>query len=416
MRMSSGIFPSFFLSGFECSTFLWRDNRRLNLVEATQHHTQAHQDYQRLRELGIAVAREAIPWPLVDRAGRCDFTRLDPILDALNAARVLPIWDLCHYGYPDDLDPFAPAFTERFALYCQAAAEYVRPRLPGPHFFTPINEISYFAVCAGEWGWAAPCGTTRQQRFDLRLALCRAAVAAVRAIRAVIPDARMVHPDPLVNVVAPRDRPDQADAALDECSVDPFVAWDILAGQALPELGGAPDVLDIVGANHYAVGQMEYREHGPHQALPPGDDRIVPLRTLLQRLWERYRRPILIAETSGHGADRPAWLRYVMEESLAALAGGANLHGICLFPAVSSLDWHTGAIVPNGLYDLVEADGELRRVPNLPYLQELGRWQRELDHAVRKDGAASRKPVTPPAGLGASGWLTKRPGVTSRQA
>jgi hypothetical protein len=39
----------------------------------------------------------------------------------MNEAQVLPIWDLCHYGYPDDADPFAPDFAERFARYCRAA-------------------------------------------------------------------------------------------------------------------------------------------------------------------------------------------------------------------------------------------------------------------------------------------------------
>ena len=28
---------------------------------------------------------------------------------------LLPIWDMCHYGYPDDLDPFSDAFVERFS-------------------------------------------------------------------------------------------------------------------------------------------------------------------------------------------------------------------------------------------------------------------------------------------------------------
>jgi hypothetical protein len=53
-----------------------------------------------------------------------------------------------------------------------------------------------------------------------------------------------------------------------------FLAWDILFGKEHPELGGSPEILDIVGANNYSFGQMEYKENGPHQALDPGDDRI----------------------------------------------------------------------------------------------------------------------------------------------
>ena len=46
------------------------------------------------------------------------------------------------------------------------------------------------------------------RRFELRQRLCAADIAGVKAIREVCPEARMVPIDPLVNVVAPRDRPD----------------------------------------------------------------------------------------------------------------------------------------------------------------------------------------------------------------
>ncbi len=45
-----------------------------------------------------------------------------------------------------------------------------------------------------------------ENRERIRLALCRAAIAGVHAIRAVEPDARMVHIDPLVLVLPPADR------------------------------------------------------------------------------------------------------------------------------------------------------------------------------------------------------------------
>ena len=92
----------------------------------------------------------------------------------------------------------------------------------------------------------------------------------------------MVHIDPLIQVVAPRDRPDLEDDARRETYEDTFIAWDILSGQKHPEFGGSPEVLDIVGVNCYSFGQMEYREQGPHAALDPHDDRIKPLCDLLK--------------------------------------------------------------------------------------------------------------------------------------
>ena len=394
MPAAQGIFPTFFLSGFECSTFDWKDVGRRDLVAETRHYQHAQEDYAFLRHLGIGVAREGAPWALIDKGGgRYDFGLIEPLIEAMHAQHVLPIWDLCHYGYPDGLDPFGPDFVPRFADYARALAQHVVPRLPGPHFFTPINEITFFAWMAGEWGWAAPFGKSRQTRFDLRLRLCEADIAAVQAIREVAPEARMVHINPLVNVVAPRERPDLRAAAWRETYDDTFVAWDILAGKRRPELGGTPEVLDILGVNCYSFGQMEYRESGPHAALPRDDDRIVSLGHLLKFAYERYRRPMIVGETSGLESGRHWWLRDVAEEALAAVAAGIDLHGVCLFPAVDMPDWHKGIWVHNGLCDLIEDGGDLRRVPVDAYCDELRRWQKRLNRVTRLDEDPLSDPV-----------------------
>jgi beta-glucosidase/6-phospho-beta-glucosidase/beta-galactosidase len=393
MAQRAGIFPTFFISGFECSTFLWKDQGRRNLVEETHHQHCALEDYQILRQLGIGVAREGIPWPLVDKKGQYDFSCIDPMIDAMNQTKVLPMWDLCHYGYPDDLDPFSDEFVTRFADYCRAAAEYVTSRLHGPYFFTPINEITFFSFAGGEWGWVAPYKKTRAERFEFRLRLCKAAIAGVKSIREVQPEARMVHIDPLVQIVAPRDRPDLQEAAHHETHVDTFLAWDILSGKEHPELGGSPEILDIVGANNYSFGQMEYREAGPHAALEPDDDRIKPLCEMLGWVWNRYQRPMIIAETSGMEAGREDWLRDVMEESMAAVNEGMDMQGLCLFPAVDMPDWHTGEWLHNGICDLEENGERLRRVLFDPYVQELRRWQKELNRVAELDEDPFSDPV-----------------------
>jgi beta-glucosidase/6-phospho-beta-glucosidase/beta-galactosidase len=393
MAKKPGIFPTFFISGFECSTFLWKDKKRRNLIAETQHDRCVDQDYELLRSLGIAVAREGIPWPLVDKKGSYDFSCIDPMINAMNQQQILPIWDLCHYGYPDDLDPFSEKFVHRFADYCRAAAAYVIPRLRGPYFFTPINEITFFAFCGGEWGWVAPYRTTKEDRFALRLNLCKAAIAGVKAIREVEASARMIQMDPLVQVVAPRDRPDQQQAAWEETYVDTFKAWDILYGKEHPELGGSPEILDIVGANNYSFGQMEYREHGPHQALSPDDDRIKPLCDLIRFVWDRYKLPMIISETSGMADGRDAWLDDIMGESLAAVNEGMDLHGICLFPAVDMQDWHTGKWLNNGICDLTPEGDHLKRVPYQPYIETLRKWQKELNRVTVLDEDPFSDPV-----------------------
>lgn len=395
MTTKPGLFPTFFLSGFECSTFLWKDQGRRDLCEETQHRRHADADYAMLASLGIAVAREGVPWPMVERSpGAYDFTSIDPFIAAMQTHKVQPIWDLCHYGYPDDTDPFAPDFADRFAAYARATAEYVHGKLPGPAFFTPVNEITFFGFMAGEWGWAAPFLRTREDRLRLRLAICAADIAAVKAIRAVEPSARMVHIDPLILVVPPADRPDLADEAWRETYDDAFFAFDVISGAKHPELGGSPEVLDVVGVNNYSFGQMEYRENGPHAALAPDDPRIVPLADLLERAWTRYRRPMVVAETSGLKGGRDEWLNDVVNEALAAVNRGVDLHGVCLFPAVDMPDWHTGEWVHNGIADLeAQADGSLKRTPFAPYVEALRRWQSDLKRVTRLDADPLSDPV-----------------------
>ncbi|MCH3008737.1 hypothetical protein K3W82_14835, partial [Listeria monocytogenes] len=84
--------------------------------------------------------------PLVDLGGGVfDFSSVDPMIRAARKHDIQVIWDLFHYGYPADLDLLSYAFPSRFADYCAACARYLGRQLPGPLWFTPTNEPSYFA-------------------------------------------------------------------------------------------------------------------------------------------------------------------------------------------------------------------------------------------------------------------------------
>jgi hypothetical protein len=196
----------------------------------------------------------------------------------------------------------------------------------------------------------------------------------------------MVHIDPLINVVPPRDRLDLADEAHRESCDDAYFAFDVIGGMRHPELGGSPERLDIVGFNNYSFGQMEYRPQGPHAPLDPDDPRVRPLCDLIEEGWKRYRRPTIVAETSGLHGGRDDWLNDVVAESLAAVNRGVELHGVCLFPAVDMPDWHTNEWVHNGIADLERLpSGALMRKPFLPYVDALRSWQRRLNRVTELD-------------------------------
>lgn len=66
-------------------------------------------------------------------------------------------------------------------------------------------------------------------------------------------------------------------------------------------------------------------------------------------------------------------------------ARGIDRHAICLFPAVDMPDGHTGGWLRNGICDLEDDSGRLRRVPFTSYADELRRWQRLLHRVTEPD-------------------------------
>lgn len=376
-REGEGIFPTFFMAGFECSTFVWKDGERKDYVALTGHDRHLAQDYDRVMDLGIGVVREAIRWPMVAGTGRgYDWSSVQPAIDSANRCNISVIWDLCHYGFPDGFDPFHADAPRRFADYCRAAAELVAGQRAKDRFFTPVNEITFFSGAATDMGWMYPFAKGRYAEF--KLAMCRMAIEAARAIREVDPTARMVHVDPLIYETPPPDRPDLSKEAWEDTYVKAFESWDILAGRLHPELGGSPETLDIVGLNVYNFSQAQMNADGTRSVLGPRDPRRKPLSEMLRFASERYHRPVIIGETSGYQDKRAEWLRMVMEESLIALNDGVDLQGVCLFPCVDIPDWNSGEWAKIGIYD-IEDRVAFSRVPCDPYIEELRKWIGILD-------------------------------------
>ena len=378
------MFRSFYLAGFECATGYNMHGEWIDQIAATEHDLHCDADYARLDEVGIHAVREAIRWPLVDRGGTYDFSSVEPFLAAAERHQFDVIWDLFHYGYPDDLDLFSDAFAARFAEYCRAVARYIRTHASRPCFFTPINEPSYFAWAGGEVGRFAP--HMKGRGFDLKVALARAAIRGGQAIREECPGARIVNVDPICRVVAA----DPTNAAqvehmrlFNEEWV--FQFWDMVSGRMLPELGGSPSSLDIVGLNYYWTNQWELGcESAP---LADTDPRRVSLASLVRATWERYRTEIVITETSALGEARAPWIHElsVMAEDL--VEDGVALRGVCLYPILGMPEWHArDQWTRMGLWDLEREQDVLQRKACEPMLQALRRAQ-DRQRSVLSRGA-----------------------------
>lgn len=356
------MFRSFWQAGFESASHINGRGVRVDMLAATQHVEYADEDYARLPGVGIRVAREGVRWPLVEQRGSYDYASVAPIMAAATAHDVQVIWTLCHYGWPDDLDLFSSAFVDRFARYAGAFARWVGDTSEDVPLYVPINEMSFLAFAAGQVGWFHPFAHERGD--EVKAQLVRAAIAGIEAIWDVDPRARIIHVEPLINVVPPVDRPDLDDLARQRTESQ-FATWDWLAGYARPDLGGHPRYLDVVGVNFYHDNQWEAQTATRLDwRASPRDPRWVPLSQLLERTYRRYERPFFVSETSHFGAGRGAWLREVATEVALARSVGVPVEGICLYPILDRPDWHDPEHWHHsGLWDLLPDDaGRLQRV------------------------------------------------------
>ena len=357
------LFRSFFIGGFECSTHRRADGVRLDLLASTQHDAFATQDYGQLAEHGIRSARDGVRWHQVETSpGRYDWSSVLPMLRAASSTGTQVAWDLCHYGWPDDLDVFSAAFVGRFARYARAFAQLHLQETGRACLVCPVNEISFLSWAGGDHGLMKPAATGRGG--ELKRQLVRASIAGIQAVREVSPDARILAIDPMISVV-----PSAAEAGPDPAETQ-FEAWDMLCGTLEPELGGGPEMLDVVGVNYYWNNQ--WRTDG--RTLLPGDEGHIPPRELIARVHARYGRPILLAETSIEAEARAGWLRYMGEEMRAAMSAGVPLEGMSLYPVLSHPGWEDDRYCPNGLFETTVRDG--RREVHQPLAAELAEQQR----------------------------------------
>lgn len=364
------------MGGFECSTHRRLDGVRLDLISATMHDKFAFEDYKRLTDIGIYTAREGIRWHLIEtKPYSYDFSSVLPVLKAAQEFGVQVVWDIFHYGLPDDLDIFSSAFIKRFAGFARAFAELLNNETDETPFLCPINEISFFSYVGGEKGVFHPY--QKRRGAELKRQLIRTTIESIEAVWSVNKETRIVHTDPIINVLPNPLRPESGKIA-EDYRLSQYQAWDAISGRIWRELGGDEKYLDIIGINYYPHNQWIVAEDPTNEGImiERTDKRYRPFRELLKETYERYKRPMFISETGIEDEERSHWLRYVTDEVLAAIQREVDLKGICLYPIVNHPGWVDERHCHNGLWDYADSNGE--RVIYKPLAEELKESQRKL--------------------------------------
>ncbi|MFS2222701.1 beta-glucosidase [Pantoea sp. B65] len=375
-RHQPQLFSSFFQGSFACSTACRSEGKRVDLVTNSGHDMLLDKDYAALVEHHLLTARDGARWYLIEQQpGIYDWSSFTPMLHAAEQHGIEMIWELAHFGYPTHVDIWQPSFIDSFARFARAMAEVMRDEGYSQPFFTPINQISFWSWAGAEVAWLNPNASGRGK--DLKLQLVRASIAAIDAIRDVLPQARFVLTDPLVHVAA-ADNSAVAQQEAGHQHLAQFEAWDMLSGRLHPELGGDMRYLDIIGVNYYPDNQW-FINGDP---LPPQHQAYRPLNLLLAEVWHRYQRPLLLAETGAEGEARSPWLRSIMEQVNIALDNGIGLEGVSIYPVVEYPAWADDRRSPGALLGLPDPNGN--RTVYEPLALELRSQQIKMNNVTQE--------------------------------
>jgi beta-glucosidase/6-phospho-beta-glucosidase/beta-galactosidase len=369
-------FKSYFMGGFECADHINRSGDRINLLQETQHDIRVLEDYQLLKELGINTVREGICWSSLEPSPNIfDFSEVLQRIKAAEAVGIQQIWDLIHFGYPNDLSPTHPRFCERFVNLCRKFSEFHTLHASEPLLVVPINEISFLSWHAGDVRGTVPFAVG--SGWDLKYHLCKAAILGIQALKEINSTCRVILVEPLVRIHGT----DSVDASqLFDLNRQQYQAMDIISGRMCPELGGREEYLDILGFNYY--WNCQWKAFGEPLVWPDEEQVRTPLRHLLSEAYFRYQKPFFLSETGHVGEGRADWLLEIADECMMLHQFGLPFYGICIYPVTDRPDWDELSIYHNcGIFDL---DTNGNRVPVENVIETIQNLQQKIKLLFQK--------------------------------
>ncbi|HZF43036.1 MAG TPA: family 1 glycosylhydrolase [Sphingomonadaceae bacterium] len=415
-------------------------------------HEQRIGDLQLFAGLGVRSLRYPALWERIspDSPDRRDFRWSDERLAELDRLGINPILTLCHHGsgprYTSLIeDSFAPGLAEHAAA--------VAARYPWVRDYTPVNEPLTTARFSALYGLWYPHTKDERLFWVALLNEIDATRLAMREIRKVNPDARLIQTDDLGFCHATEPLQPEADFQNERR----WVGWDLLCGTVVPghklweriasfgladrlrTIAADPCPPDVIGINHYLSSErlMDHRvELYPHRsvadrkvarfrgvpkidvdAIRHRQEGVLGLPALIEQAWQRYGRTIAITECH-NGATREEqvrWFMQVWEEAEELRRRGVDLCAVTAWALLGSHDWNrmvtrfvghyetgvfdvrTGTPRPTLLASVLTslAAGQ---TPSVPEVAGPGWWRREsrLIHAAPRSGPEYDIALAPP--------------------
>lgn len=358
--------------GLECSVVRVGEDLRDQFRE-TGHHDRPG-DLAAVAGLGIRRLRYPVSWERVapDDAAACDWGWHDARLAELHRLGVEPILGLVHHGSgPARTSLLDPLFPDKLAGFAAQAAR----RYPWVRDWTPVNEPVTTARFSGLYGHWFPHHRSEGSFLRMLAIQCRGVLLAMRAVRRVIPGARLVQTEDLGRSFATPPLQYQAEHE----NGRRWLSLDLLAGRVDHRHPWYPRLLEVgvpeaelrdflvgdlapmvFGLNHYVTSErfLDHRlalhppathgGNGRHRyadteavrvPMPDGSTGWLPR---LREAWQRYPE-VPLAVTEAHiGCSPDEQVRWLIEcwcAATALRAEGADLRAVTVWALFGAVDW-----------------------------------------------------------------------------
>jgi dTDP-4-dehydrorhamnose reductase len=418
-------------------------------------------DIDLIADLGIKKIRYPILWekhcPELEKP--IDWKWIDGQLSSIRKHNIDVIAGLLHHGsgpsYTHMLDPHFPLHLARYA---RAVAE----KFPWIEYYTPVNEPLTTSRFSGLYGLWYPHLKDPKAFMQMLLNELKGTVLAMKAIRDVNPNAKLVQTEDLGKTYSTAKLKYQADFENERR----WLTYDLLCGRVdrhhslwpyfkyigLDEkeilfFRDHPCLPDYFGFNHYITSERYLDErlelYPPHshggngwhayadvEAVRVELEEETGIKVLLKEAWERFQQPMAITEVHlhCHREEQLRWFTYVWDACKELKNEGVDIRAVTAWAILGSYGWNKLLTEQNGDYEpgVFDLRGEQPRPTALarfikgihekernshPLTGIKGWWLRHdrFFHATRpsKILSAYHKKTAPVLILGKSGTLGK---------
>lgn len=369
--------------GVECTVNRVRDEF-LDQLKLTGHHSRI-EDLERLAELGVRAVRYPILWErcaLTAGSEQFDFSWTDARMRRLQELGIPVVVGLVHHGS----GPVGTSLLdESFCLGLSRFARRVAEQYPWVQDYTPVNEpltTARFSALYGHW---YPHASSTQAFLRALMIETRATALAMRAIRKINPNARLLQTEDFGSVFSTPSLQYQADFE----NQRKWLSLDLLCGRVtsghplhefllshdvsadeLRELECEPCAPDLIGVNYYVTsdryldeqvskypercigsnGRDRYADVEAVRVHPMG---IVGHREVLLSAWSRYNTALAVTEVH-LGCTPEEQIRWLLEAwggATEAKQAGADVRAITLWSTFGAYDWDSLVTKSRGHYE-----------------------------------------------------------------